>query len=309
MSSLPTIALTGATGFIGSYLLGELTRRGHPVRVLLRRPTALPANCTNAVIGDLSRPINMAAALAEVDTVIHSAGLAPRMSGTPDDDFRRLNAEATANLARAAQQARVRRFIFLSSVRAQSDISTAHALREDAPAVPTDSYGRSKLAAENELARLAIDWVALRLALVFGPGVKGNMAALIRLARSPLWLPFGALAAPRSLLALENLTAAVELAISVAQPLRRPLIVADPDPLTVPQIVAALRAGLGRPPGLIAVPTSALRLAFRLARREQLYRRLAEPLVADPAALLALGWTPRIRTPDALAAVAQSDAL
>ena len=69
------IALTGATGFIGSYLLRELVREGHAVRVLLRRPAQLSADCTNAVIGDLERPINMAAALAGVDTVIHSAGL------------------------------------------------------------------------------------------------------------------------------------------------------------------------------------------------------------------------------------------
>jgi nucleoside-diphosphate-sugar epimerase len=309
MSGTSTIALTGATGFIGSYLLGELTRRGYSVRVLLRRPTALPANCTNAVIGDLSRPINVAAALADVDTVVHSAGLAPRMSGAPDDDFRRLNAEATANLARAAGQAGVRRFIFLSSVRAQADVSAASVLREDASPVPTDAYGRSKLAAEQELARLAadrggLDWVALRLALVFGPGVKGNMATLIRLARSRLPLPFGALTAPRSLLALENLAAAVELAIATTAPLRRPLIVADPQPFTVPQMIAAMRAGLGRRPGLIPVPPAALRVALRLARRPELYPRLAEPLVADPAQLLSLGWVPRVTTQDALAAVA-----
>src|SRR5262249_9785420 len=133
MSEPPTIALTGATGFIGGHLLADLTRRGYLVRVLLRRPTALPTHCTNAVVRGLSRPLNMAAAPPGVDTVVHSAGLAPHMSGAPDDDFRRLNAEATANLARAARQAGVRRFIFLSSVRAQADVSAAQVLREGAP--------------------------------------------------------------------------------------------------------------------------------------------------------------------------------
>jgi UDP-glucose 4-epimerase len=301
----PIIALTGATGFIGSYLLRELTRLGYRIRVLLRSPAVLPANCTNAVIGDLNRPVNMAAALAGIDTVIHSAGLAPRMTGAPDDDFRRLNAEATGNLARAAQHAGARRFIFLSSVRAQADVSADDVLTEDAPPVPTDTYGHSKLAAEEELGRLPIDWVALRLALVFGPGVKGNMATLIRLARSPLPLPFGALDAPRSLLALENLLAAIELAIASASPLRTPLIVADPLALSVPQMVAAMRAGLGRRPGLLHVPPAALQTALRFARRAELYRRLAEPLVANPARLQALGWVPRTTTADALAAVAR----
>ena len=87
------IALTGATGFIGSYLLRELIRAGYRVRVLLRRPRELKENCTSAVIGDLARPINMAAALAGVDIIIHSAGLSAPMTGAPESDFRRLNAE------------------------------------------------------------------------------------------------------------------------------------------------------------------------------------------------------------------------
>ena len=58
------IFVTGATGFIGQYLLKELPKRGYRVRVLLRRPTALPKGCPSAVIGDLARPYNMAEALA-----------------------------------------------------------------------------------------------------------------------------------------------------------------------------------------------------------------------------------------------------
>ena len=125
------IALTGATGFVGSYLLRELTRLGYRVRVLLRTPRALPANCTNAIIGDLDRPMNMAHALADVTIVIHSAGLAATMTGSPSEDFRRLNTLATGNLARAAQRAGVKRFIFMSSLRAQADASTDTVLTED----------------------------------------------------------------------------------------------------------------------------------------------------------------------------------
>ena len=72
----PLVALTGATGFIGQYLLKELPKRGYRLRVLLRRPTVLPQGQASAVIGDLARPYNMAEALAEVDAVIHTAGLA-----------------------------------------------------------------------------------------------------------------------------------------------------------------------------------------------------------------------------------------
>jgi UDP-glucose 4-epimerase len=302
----PIVALTGATGFIGTYLLGDLALLGYQVRVLLRRPTALPPGCQNAVIGDLARPINMSAALAGVDTVIHSAGIAPAMTGAPAEDFRRLDTSATAALALAAQRAGVRRFIFMSSLRAEAGASAAAMLTENSEPKPTDAYGRSKLAAELELAKLDLDWVALRLALVVGPGVKGNMARLIELARSPYWLPFGALRAKRSLLSIANLGAAVECIIMVKEPLRRPLIVADPDPLTVPEMITAMRAGLGRRPGLISVPETVLRAGFRLGGHVELYRRIAEPLVGDPAALLRMGWVPRIATSAALAAATQN---
>lgn len=299
------IALTGATGFIGSHLLRELTHLGYRVRVLLRRPTALPQDCTHAVIGDLSRPVNMAAALADVDTLIHSAGLAPTMTGSPEDDFRRLNTAATGNLAAAARRAGVRRFVYLSSLRAQADVSSRDSLTEDQHPNPTDAYGRSKLAAEQELSKVDLDWVALRLALVFGPGAKGNMGRLIELARSPYPIPFGALRARRSLLSLENLVTAVETVLTLRQPLRSPLIVADPDALNIPQMITAIRGGVGRRPGLVHVPAVLLERGFRLTGRSELYRRLAEPLVGNPARLLQLGWVPSVTTSAALAKVAQ----
>jgi nucleoside-diphosphate-sugar epimerase len=297
----PLVALTGATGFIGRYLLSELPKRGYRLRVLLRRPSTVPLDSASAVIGDLARAQNMSEALAGVDAVIHSAGIAHAMSGVPEDDYRLLNTEATIRLAQAAQRARARRFVFLSSIRAQCGPVEQEVQTEDQAPKPTDAYGRSKLAAEQGLAALDIDWVALRPVLVYGPGVKGNMAELIRLARSPLPLPFGGLTARRSLLCLDNLIAAVDCALAAPSPLRRPLLVADPEPLTLSEMVAAMRRGLRRRPGLVPLPPVMLKAACRLAGREEAYQRLAGSLVADPAALKRLGWTPTITTVDGLA--------
>jgi nucleoside-diphosphate-sugar epimerase len=302
----PLIALTGATGFIGQYLLRELPKRGYRLRVLLRRPSIVPMESASAVVGDLARPQNMAAALADVDAVIHSAGIAHAMSGLPEDDYRMLNTEATIGLARAAQRAGAKRFVFLSSIRAQCGPTADHVLTEELAPEPTDAYGRSKLAAEQGVAELDLDWVALRLVLVYGPGVKGNMAELLRFARSPYPLPVGMLHARRSLLALDNLVAAVDTVLAAPGRLRRPLIVADPTALTIAEMVTALRRGLGRKGGLIPVPPSLLKMALRAAGRAEIYQRLAGSLVADPSALMRLGWTPPVATPDALAALARS---
>jgi nucleoside-diphosphate-sugar epimerase len=306
--SAPLIALTGATGFIGRHLLRELPKQGYRVQVLLRRPTTLPPEATGAVVGDLARPQNMSAALRGVDAVIHSAGIAHAMSGVPEDDYRVLNTEATAALARAAERAGVKRFVFLSSIRAQSGPASDAVLTEAMEPRPTDAYGRSKLAAEAALAEIGLDWVALRPVLVYGPGVKGNMAALLDLARSPYPLPLGGLSARRSLLSVDNLVAAVETVLRAPEPLRQPLIVADPEPLTVPEMIAALREGLGRRPGLIPVPPRLIEAACRAAGRGAVYERLAGALVVDPAALMRLGWVPPLASRAGLAALARSSA-
>jgi nucleoside-diphosphate-sugar epimerase len=302
----PLIALTGATGFIGQHLLRELPKRGYRLRVLLRRPSAVPMDAASAVVGDLARPQNMAAALADVGAVIHSAGVAHAMSGLPEDDYRVLNTEATIALARAAQRAGAKRFVFLSSIRAQSGPTAERVLTEELPPEPTDAYGRSKLAAEQGLAALDLDWVALRLVLVYGAGVKGNMAELLRFARAPYPLPLGALTGRRSLLALDNLVAAVDAVLAAPGPLQRPLIAADATPLSIPEMIAAVRGGLGRSAGLVPVPQALLRTALRASGRMEIYERLAGSLVADPAALLRLGWKPPVTTAEALAALARS---
>ncbi|MCG7392873.1 NAD-dependent epimerase/dehydratase family protein [Microvirga sp. ACRRW] len=306
--SAPLIALTGSTGFIGRHLLSELPRRGYRVRVLLRRPSEVPAGASSAVIGDIASPHNMAAALRDVDMVIHSAGLAHAMSGKPEDDYRTINTEATIKLAQAAERAGVKRFIFLSSIRAQSGPVAEGVLTEEMEPKPTDAYGRSKLEAEKGLAELGLDWAALRPVLVYGPGVKGNMAALLTLAQSQWPLPFGGLKARRSLLSLDNLTAALDTLLKTQGPLRRPFIAADPEPVSVPEIIAALRKGFGRGPGLIPVPAFALGAAAGLMGKTEAYERLAGSLVASPAALKALGWQPVNATPDGLAQLARQAA-
>jgi UDP-glucose 4-epimerase len=294
------LALTGATGFIGQYLLRELPKRGHRLRVLLRHPSAVPMQCASAVIGDLARPRNMSAALEGVDAVIHSAGFTHGMSGIPEDDYRLLNTEATIGLARAARRAGAKRFVFLSSIRAQSGPTAETVLTEADDPNPTDAYGRSKLAAERGLAELDLDWVSLRAALVYGPGVKGNIAQLMRLARLPLPLPLRSIGGRRSLLALENLSAAIEVVLTTPGPLRRPFIAADREVLTIDEMIAAMRDGLGRRPNVFAVSPALLRLLFRSIGHDNIYRPMSGSLVADPSALIGLGWAPPLNTADGL---------
>ena len=301
----PLVALTGATGFIGRHLLQGLTARGYRVRVLLRRPTAMPDSCASVLIGDIAKPYNMSEALAEVDAVIHSAGIPHAMTGLPEDDYRLFNTEATVRFAKAAKRARVKRFLFLSSIRAQSGPAAAGVLTEEQEPHPTDAYGRSKLDAEKGLAETGLDWAALRLALVYGPRAGGNVAKLLKLARAPYPLPLAGLKARHSLLGLDNLVEAVDRILTAPAPLNRPFIVADPAPVTVAEIVRALRQGLGRRAGLFYVPPPVLKAALRAVGPPIEIAPLFGSLVADPAALRALDWAPPVATQHGLAALAR----
>ena len=301
----PLVALTGATGFIGQHLLRSLSARGYRLRVLLRRPTMIPDSCASVLIGDLAKPYNMSEALAGVDAVIHTAGIPHAMSGLPEDDYRLLNTEATVHFARAAERARVKRFVFLSSIRAQAGSTADSVLTEDRTPEPTDAYGRSKLEAEKGLAETNLDWAALRLALVYGPGAQGNVARLIKLARSPYPLPLAGLKARHSLLGLDNLVDAVDRILTAPAPLKRPFIVADPKPLTIGEIIAALRQGLGRRAGLFYVPRPMLKAALRASGQSAGAEPLFGSLIADPSALESLDWAPSVATQQGLASLAQ----
>ncbi|WP_439499672.1 NAD-dependent epimerase/dehydratase family protein [Bosea sp. (in: a-proteobacteria)] len=299
------VLVTGASGFIGPHLIARLREAGYRIRVAQRSETPYPEDVEQIRIGDLAGTIDWRPALADIRHVVHLAGLAHAGPGLDEALYRRINADATLALAQAAREAGVSRFVYLSSIKAKTGAFDGR-FDENGPDMPDDAYGRSKLAAERGLAALDLDWVALRPVLVYGPGVKANMAALTKLARLPVPLPFGGLNAPRSLLAVENLTEAIAFALTPACPARHCYTVSDPEPLSVAQMIAAMRDGLGRKAGLLPVPAGWLHLAARIAGREAAFARLAGGLVAPPEALLRAGWRPRVATSQALARLAAS---
>jgi len=300
------ILLTGASGFVGPHVVAALLQAGYRLRLAQRQAGPAPEGVETVVTGDLSAPTNWSAALAGIDHVVHMAGLAHAGPGLDEALYRRINTDATLELARAAATAGVRRFVYLSSIKALSGAFDGPPLAEGTEPAPSDVYGRSKLAAEQGLAELDLDWVALRPVLVYGPGVKANMAALLRLAQSPLPLPLGGLRAPRSLLAVENLAEAILFALTPACPAGQAYTVSDPEPISVAEMLGAMRVGLGRAPGLLPVPEPLLRALARLAGREETFVKLAGSLVARPERLLKAGWRPPAETKAALARLAGS---
>src|SRR5262249_24615933 len=146
----------------------------------------------------------------------------------------------------------------------------------------------------------------LRPVLVCAPGAKGNLAGLLRLARSPLPLPFGAIHNRRSLLAVENLISAIRFALEDPRGRNETFIVADPQGVSIAEIVATCRRALGRGAGLLAFPTGPLAALFALIGQKEKWDRLAGSLEASPTRLIAAGWRPPVGTQDGLIAMVQA---
>lgn len=302
----PRILLTGATGFVGRHLSQTLLTQGFTVRAAIREGRQAPAGTEAVTMPGLDEQPDWSKALAGVDAVIHAAGIAHATDEIPEARYQAVNHAATLHLARSAQ-GQAGRFIFLSSIRAQTGpVAPGRVLTEaDAPQ-PTDAYGRSKLAAERELKTLEnLPAASLRPVLVYGAGVGGNMGALLKLAKLPVPLPFGALHAPRSLVSVDTLAAAAMHILRSPQPLTGPFIVADPSPVSVAEIVSALRSGLGRSSALLPVPRALLKTGLSVLGRGAMMERLDGALVADAAALRASGFVPDIETTEGLQKLAR----
>lgn len=311
MTARRRILVTGASGFIGQHLVPALAAAGYSVRAAARQPIVFDdPNVEGVAVGDMSKSFGAEFLMRDIDAVVHAAGTAHARANVSDDAYTAINVGATRQLARAARAARVKRFVLISSIRAQSGPSHAGVLTEATPPAPTDAYGRSKLAAEavtgEVLGNSGTRWTALRPVLVYGPNVKGNMQALLQMAASPLPMPFGLVKSRRSILSVFNLISAIRHAVEDKIAKDGPYIAADESALSVGEIVAALRNGLGRRPGLVPVPPFALKAALRFAGKAEVAERLTAELVADATLLRATGWSPTEHTVEGLARMARA---
>lgn len=303
------VLVTGATGFIGPAVVEALARSGHRVRVALRRDAAPLPEVEYTITGGVGPKTDWRPALIGVSSVVHLAARAHVMETGADalDRFREVNALGTRQLAEAAAAAGVRRFVFLSSVKAMAERSPpGRALSEADPATPEDAYGISKREGETALLEVAgasgMEAVIVRSPLVYGPGVKGNLLRLMSLIASGIPLPFGAIANRRSLVARANLVAALELCLEHPEAAGGLFLVADGEDLSTPELIRRLARGLGRPTRLVPVPPALLRLAARISGRGAEMERLTGDLAVDAASIRAkLGWQPVVSVDEALA--------
>lgn len=259
------VAVTGASGFVGRRLCARLQAMDYQVLGLARQGGAGPWDRWTDCDLDDALPTGL---LDGVDTVFHAAGRAHMgVPGSEDEAlFLRTNRDGTMRLMEAAAAAEVQRVVFFSTVKAAGDPG-GRCVDEAWDAAPDDAYGRSKLEAEHLVLAMGraggMHVCCLRPALVYGPGVKGNLWRMMQAIDRNRFPPVPEYHNRRSLVHVDDLIAAALLAMQRPEANGQTYIVAEPNPYSTRQIYNSFASALkGRVPGW-SVPDLVLRAAAR----------------------------------------------
>jgi nucleoside-diphosphate-sugar epimerase len=287
----PTLILiTGGSGFIGKALINQLGFKS------IRLATRL----------DLA---SMQLEFNGINCIVHLAARAHVVRDSASDQnqaFYKINVEQTLNLARRAAEARVKRFVFISSVKVNGELTQpGNAFTESNAPSPQDAYGLSKSMAEQGLIKISEDTgmevVIIRPPLVYGPGVKANFAALVRVVKSGWPLPLGAVYNQRSLVSLDNLIDFIVVCITHPHAANQTFLVSDSHDVSTTELIRGIAQAAGMPSRLLPVPVWALQTGALLLGKGDFIQRLCGNLQVDISkARSLLGWVPPVSVEEGL---------
>ncbi|MFN4326277.1 MAG: NAD-dependent epimerase/dehydratase family protein [Azonexus sp.] len=254
------ILVSGASGFIGGRLVSRFSAEGIACRSLVR----FPGTGSSSVVADLTAPDSLLGACAGSDSVVHCAGYAHSFAALSGEDSAlhwMVNFEGTRNFVEAAARAGVRRFVYLSSIKAMADPGEICA-DEGLAGYPDSDYGRSKRAAEHAVleagSRYGMHVVNLRLAMVYGSGGRGNLERMGRLVKRGWFPPLPETGNHRSLVHVEDVISAVRLVLDDHRANGKTYIVASQEAPSGRALFDALRQAHGLSPCHWSVPASIL---------------------------------------------------
>lgn len=306
------ILITGASGFVGQAVCVQAVRRGFAVRGALRKLGELSDSVGSVVVGEINGATGWGLALRGVDVVIHLAARVHVMmdaSADPLAEFLKVNLHGTVNLAEQAARAGVRRLVYVSSIKVNGESTLSPSpspargggeqnifIETDVPD-PQDPYGVSKWEAELALQRIAqetgLEVVIVRPPLVYGPGVKGNFAQMLKVLAKGIPLPLASVHNLRSLVYVGNLVDALIVCATHPAAAEQTYLVSDGEDISTPDLLRQLGAAMGHPARLFPCSPALLNLAGRLTGKAEQVERLLGSLRVDSGKIRReLGWRP-----------------
>lgn len=307
-----TVLLTGASGFVGRAILQAAENRGTQVRSIFRCEIKAKAesNYDAVVVPTLDGTSDWSDALRGIDVVVHAAALVPHKKvhlSSLSAAYRRVNCEGSENLAQQAAAAGVRRFVYISSIKVNGELTELgrRFTAEDIPA-PVGAYAISKAESEVALKRIAeqtgMELCIIRPPLVYGPQVKGNFATLARWIRKGFPLPFGNLNTNRrSLVALDNLVDLIFVCIQHPLAANQTFLISDGEDLSTADLLTRIARAMQRRPRLLCVPSEILSFVAFISGMNAVAQRMFGSLEVDITKTCdRLGWRPPVSVDEAL---------
>lgn len=305
------ILVTGASGFIGRQLCLVLARSGYAVRGAVRSiaRTVMEVGSEDILrktfndvveVGEIGPDTDWSEALQDVEAVVHLAGRAHVMKETVADPlalYRMVNVQGTRQLAKAATDAGIRRFVYISSVKVNGECSVLRPFREDDTPAPEDAYGISKYEAEEELLKrarpAALESVIVRAPLVYGPCVRGNFLRLLHCVRRGIPMPLASIRNQRSYVYVGNLVDALIRCVESPRASGETFLISDGEDLSTPELIRRISRAMGQPARLLPCAEWLLKAAAGLIGKGDVITRLCSSLTVDSSkARQLLGWKP-----------------
>ena len=259
------IGISGTSGFIGSHFRDFV-----------------------AATGDTPVAVVRGAPLPSCDTLVHSAGIAYQTASRAE--LMEANRDLTLRMADEARKKCVKRLVFVSSIH----VLAGHEMQPLTAAMsyqPTSDYGASKAQAERDLLQVeGIEIVVLRPPLVYGPGAKGSLAALLKACASGMPLPFAAVGNRRSMVGVSNLCSALHF-LCRAEVAGKIFHIQDAE-YSLRRIITECRQAMGKPPRLFGFPPVALRGMLQILGKKAIAGQLLGDMLIDDLPLREAGWQP-----------------
>jgi nucleoside-diphosphate-sugar epimerase len=295
------LLITGANGFVGHALSVEANTRGFSVLGATRFACDLPAGIQNIAVGDINDITDWTDALKDCDVVVHLAARVHVMRELADEpltEFRKVNVLATERLARCAEASRVKRLVYVSSIKVNGEETQSDTgFSEMNVPSPKDPYAVSKWEAEQVLHKLAleagIEVVIVRLPLVYGSDVKGNFSELLRLVKKAIPLPLAAVKNKRDFIYVGNLVDALITCATHPNAAGKTYLVSDGEAVSTPDLLKRLASAMGGATRLFYVPVWMLKLAGKVTGKSNQIERLVGSLQVDSKKIRdELNWMP-----------------
>jgi nucleoside-diphosphate-sugar epimerase len=283
-----TKLVSGASGTVGPSLIRYLLATGHRVRALVRsvpEDGILPTE-VELVQGDITRPESLMSAVEGVDAIFHLAAKLHISDPSPElaAEYRRVNVDGTRNLARAAAEAGVGRFVHFSTINVYGTGNSETIFSEESSADPDSLYGQTKL--ESESVALAEHPAAavLRLGAVYGSRMRGNYPLLLKALGKGMPFMIGDGQNRRTLVHVEDVARAAVAAATHPNAVGQTFNVTDGCIHTFDEIARAMQSAMGRKEGIHYLPAAPFKLALSVSKKAAdtiRVRRFPSPALID----------------------------